>query len=151
MNSSVVVGLLRMKQCLHQIYDLVFSVSIASLPGSRKVLRLDVHTLGVYGTSTVQIAYHEEWLLSIPVRSCPLRANEPAPSRKSAGVRAGTAVAARIRVNCHRNPLVPPRARSPHHHSRHPHPHTAPRPRSARRYALCVDRPTPLLLIITMT
>ena len=38
----------------------------------------------------------------------------------------------------------PPRARSPHRHPRHPHPHTAPRPRSARRHAHRVDRPTPL-------
>ena len=38
----------------------------------------------------------------------------------------------------------PPRARSPHRHTRHPHPHTAPRPRSARRHARRVDRPTPL-------
>jgi hypothetical protein len=37
MNSSIVVGFLRMKQCLHRIYDLVFPVSIASLPGSNKV------------------------------------------------------------------------------------------------------------------
>ena len=29
--------------------------------------------------------------------------------------------------------------------SSHPHPHTTPRPRSARRYAHCVDRPTPSL------
>jgi hypothetical protein len=34
-------------------------------------------------------------------------------------------------------------ARSPHRHPRHPHPHTAPRPRSARRHAHRVDRPTP--------
>ena len=38
----------------------------------------------------------------------------------------------------------PPRARSPHRHPCHPHPHTAPRPRSARRHACRVDRPTPL-------
>ncbi len=33
---------------------------------------------------------------------------------------------------------------------RHPHPHTAPRPRSARRYPHCVDRPTPSLQTISM-
>jgi hypothetical protein len=53
--------------------------------------------------------------------------------------------------SCHAHPQRrPPRARSPHHHPRHPHPHTAPRPRSARRYAHCVDRPKTLLQAISM-
>src|SRR5690242_7202670 len=37
MDSSVVIGPLRMKLCLHQVYNLIFSVSIASLPGPNKV------------------------------------------------------------------------------------------------------------------
>jgi hypothetical protein len=40
MNSSVVIRSLGMKQCLHRVYDLVFPVSIPSLPGFDKILGL---------------------------------------------------------------------------------------------------------------
>jgi hypothetical protein len=46
MDSPIVIGFLGMNQCLHRIDDLIFSVSLATLPGSYKVFCLAAITLG---------------------------------------------------------------------------------------------------------